>query len=127
MIRLTAYFARGCSALLAGIIAAWLSGAAVRAAAPARGLSTVPARNVSAGYLNAIRQGSGTTAQKIAALNYEAVDIILLAFTALNPDGSLDHNYGSTEIYRPLLIPQAHAHSRSVLMSMNGCARGPAG
>ena len=44
----------------------------------------------------------------------------LRAFTALNPDGSLDHNYGSTEIYRPLLIPQAHAHSRSVLMSMNG-------
>ncbi len=90
------------------------------AAAPVRGLSTVPARQVSAGYLNALRQGTGTTSNKIASLNYEAVDLILLAFTWLNSDGSLDHNYGSTEIYRPLLLPQAHAHGRSVLMSMNG-------
>jgi hypothetical protein len=93
---------------------------ALPAATPVRGLSTVPARNVSAGYLNGIRMGTGSTSNRIASLNYEAVDLILLAFTSLNPDGTLDHNYGNTEIYRPLLIPQAHAHSRSVLMSMNG-------
>ena len=92
----------------------------VNAATPARGLSTVPARNVSAGYLNAIRMGTGTTSNKIASLNYEAVDIMLLAFTGLNADGSLDHNYGNTDLYRPLLIPQAHARSRSVLMSVVG-------
>src|SRR4051812_48919741 len=52
----------------------FVSRAVVPAATPVRGLSKVPARNVSAGYLNAIRRGTGTTAQKIAALNYEAVD-----------------------------------------------------
>jgi hypothetical protein len=90
------------------------------AATPLRGLSKVPARNVSAGYLNAIRMGTGTTSNKIASLNYDAVDIILLAFTGLNADASLDLTYGNSDIYRPWLIPQAHARSRSVLMSMNG-------
>src|SRR6185503_15965810 len=90
------------------------------AATPVRGLSKVPARNVSAGYLNAIRMGTGSTSNKIASLNYEAVDIILLAFTGLNADASLDLTYGSSDVYRPFLIPQAHARSRSVLMSMTG-------
>ncbi len=94
--------------------------ARIEAATPVRGLSKVPARNVSAGYLNAIRMGTGSTSNKIASLNYEAVDIILLAFTGLNADGSLDFAYGNSDVYRPFLIPQAHAHSRSVLMSMNG-------
>jgi hypothetical protein len=38
-----------------------LAVADLRAAVPVRGLSTVPARNVSAGYLNAIRMGTGTS------------------------------------------------------------------
>src|SRR6185503_13659792 len=108
------------SRLLAAAVVTLSAATSLPAATPVRGLSTVPARHVSAGYLNAIRQGTGTTSNKIASLNYEAVDIILLAFTLLNPDGSLDHNYGNTDIYRPLLVPQAHAHGRSVLMSMNG-------
>ena len=103
-----------CVVLLAGI--PWPANAAT----PVRGLSKVPARNVSAGYLNAIRMGTGSTSNRIASLNYEAVDIILLAFTGLNADGSLNHAYGNADVYRPFLIPQAHAHSRSVLMSMVG-------
>jgi hypothetical protein len=94
--------------------------AAVSAAGPIRGLSLLPARNLSAGYLNAIRSGVGTTSNKIASLNYEAVDMVLLAFTGLNADGSLDHTYGNADVYRPFLIPQAHAHARSVIMSMVG-------
>jgi hypothetical protein len=56
----------------------------------------------------------------MAALNYEAVDIVVLAFTLLNADGSLDFTYGNSDLYRPHLIPQAHAHSRSVVMSIVG-------
>ena len=103
-----------CTVLFAGIPLG------VNAATPVRGLSKVPARNVSAGYLNAIRMGTGTTSNKVASLNYEAVDIILLAFTGLNSDGSLDLTYGNSDLYRHFLIPQAHTRSRSVLMSMNG-------
>src|SRR5687767_902582 len=103
-----------CAVLLASV--SWRANAAM----PARGLSKIPARNVSAGYLNAIRMGTGSTSNKIASLNYEAVDIILLAFTGLNADGSLNHAYGNADLYRPFLIPQAHARSCSVLMSMVG-------
>ena len=92
----------------------------VNSATPARGLSKVPARNVSAGYLNAIRLGTGSTSNKVASLNYDAVDIILLAFTGLNADASLNQAYRNADVYRPFLIPQAHARSRSVLMSMVG-------
>jgi hypothetical protein len=88
------------------------------AAAPARGLSLLPSRNLSAGYLNGIRSGSGTTSNKIASLNYQGVDMVLLAFTGLNADGSLDHTSGNTDAYRPFLIPLAHAQSRSVIMSI---------
>jgi hypothetical protein len=106
----------------ASFTAAWVMFAAlsIHAAAPVRGLSTVPAANVSAGYLNALRSATGTTAQKIASLNYEGVDIILLAFTLLNADASLDHTYGNADVYRPYLITNAHARSRSVLMSVVG-------
>ena len=47
------------------------------AAAPARGLSKLRGGPLSIGYLNAIRSGVGTTSQNMAALNYEAIDIIL--------------------------------------------------
>ena len=94
-----------------------------QAAAPARGLSSLHAGPLSVGYLNAIRRGIGTTgtaSQNISALNYEAVDIISLAFTLLNPDGSFDFTYGSADVYRPYLITNAHAHSCAVLMSVVG-------
>ena len=90
------------------------------AAAPPRGLSQLRPGPLSVGYLNAIRNGVGTTPQNIAALNYESLDIIALAFTLLNPDGSLDLTYGSADVYRPYLITNAHARSCSVLMSMVG-------
>jgi hypothetical protein len=90
------------------------------AAAPVRGLSQLRSGPLSVGYLNAIRNGVGTTAQNIAALNYEAVDVIVLAFTLLNADGSLDLTYGSADLYRPYLIPNAHARSCSVLMGIVG-------
>src|ERR1051325_1055093 len=92
----------------------------VHAATPARGLSSLHAGPLSVGYLNAIRRGIGTTPQNIAALNYEAIDIISLAFTLLNPDGSFDFTYGSADLYRPYLITSAHAHSCAVLMSVVG-------
>ena len=77
------------------------------AATPVRGLSKVPARNVSAGYLNAIRLGTGSTSNKVASLNYEAVDIILLAFTGLNADASLDLAYGNSDVAHTLSWPAA--------------------
>lgn len=109
---------RTCGLWLLAVMA--LAGAEVKAAAPVRGLSLLPARNLSAGYLNAIRSGPGTTSNKIASLNFQAVDMILLAFTGLNADGTLDHTYGNADVYRPFLIPQAHAQSRSVIMSVVG-------
>jgi hypothetical protein len=90
------------------------------AAEPPRGLSQLRQGPLSIGYLNAIRNGIGTTSQNIAALNYEALDVIALAFTLLNPDGSLDLTYGSADVYRPYLMTNAHAHSCSVLMSVVG-------
>ena len=90
------------------------------AAAPARGLSQLRPGPLSVGYLNAIRNGVGTTSQNIAALNYEALDIIALAFTLLNPDGSFDFTYGNADVYRPYLITNAHARSCAVLMSVVG-------
>ena len=92
----------------------------LHAAAPPRGLSQLRPGPLSVGYLNAIRSGVGTTPQNIAALNYEALDIIALAFTLLNADGSLDLTYGSADVYRPYLITNAHARSCSVLMSVVG-------
>jgi hypothetical protein len=92
----------------------------IQAAAPPRGLSQLRPGPLSVGYLNAIRNGVGTTPQNIAALNYEALDIISLAFTLLNADGSLDLTYGSADVYRPYLITNAHARSCSVLMSVVG-------
>jgi len=123
MNELRAAFAPGCrpapiaALLLLGLIA-W--GGSIGGAAPVRGLSRLPARPLSAGYLNAIRRGTGNAAQQMAALNYEGVDIVLLAFTLLNADGSLDFAYGNSDLYRPYLIPRAHAHSRSVVMSIVG-------
>lgn len=92
----------------------------LHAAAPARGLSLLRPGPLSVGYLNAIRNGVGTTSQNIAALNYEALDIIALAFTLLNTDGSFDFTYGSADVYRPYLISNAHARSCAVLMSVVG-------
>lgn len=92
----------------------------VHAAAPPRGLSQLRPGPLSIGYLNAIRNGVGTTPQNIAALNYDGLDVIALAFTLLNADGSLDLTYGSADIYRPYLITNAHARSCSVLMSLTG-------
>lgn len=85
-----------------------------------RGLSTLRPTGLSVGYLNAIRSGVGTTSQNIAALNYEAMDIISLAFTLLNADGSFDFTYGNADVYRPYLITNAHARSCAVLMSVVG-------
>src|SRR5688572_21104335 len=71
----------------------------LNAAAPPRGLSQLRQGPLSIGYLNAIRNGVGTTPQNIAALNYDGIDIIALAFTLLNADGSLDLTYGSADVY----------------------------
>ncbi len=92
----------------------------LHAAAPARGLSLLRPGPLSVGYLNAIRNGVGTTAQNIAALNYEALDIIALAFTLLNTNGSLNFTYSNADVFRPHLITNAHARGCSVLMSVVG-------
>src|SRR5262245_19032683 len=105
---------------LALILILSLAGMGLRAAVPPRGLSQLRAGPLSIGYLNAIRNGVGTASQNVAALNYEALDVIALAFTLLNADGSLDLTYGSADVYRPYLITNAHARSCSVLMSMVG-------
>lgn len=103
------------------ILLAWLVGQAfLSAASPPRGLNQLRPGALSVGYLNAIRNGVGTTSQNIAALNYEAMDMIALAFALLNADGTLDLTYGSADVYRPYLMTNAHARSCSVLMSVVG-------
>src|SRR5262249_39538750 len=88
-------------------------------AAPPRGLNTLTGRSLSFGYLNALRSATGTTAERMAALNYDGVDAVILAFATLNSDGSLVLT-GNAANYRSALITNAHAHSKSVLFSVTG-------
>ena len=87
--------------------------------APPRGLNTLTGRTLSFGYLNALRSATGTTAEKMAALNYVGVDAVLLAFATLNPDGTLTMS-GNAANYRSALLTNAHARSKSVLFSVVG-------
>ena len=87
--------------------------------APPRGLNTLTGRTLSFGYLNALRSASGTTAEKMAALNYDGVDVVLLAFATLNADGTLTMT-GNAATYRPALLTNAHLRSKSVLFSVTG-------
>ena len=103
-------------------MAAWmLSAVQVQAqfTAPPRGLNTLTGRSLSFGYLNALRSATGTTAEKMAALNYDGVDAVILAFATLNSDGSLVMS-GNAASYRSALITNAHARSKSVLFSVVG-------
>jgi hypothetical protein len=87
--------------------------------APPRGLNTLTGRKLSFGYLNALRRASGTVAEKMAALNYGGVDVVLLAFATLNVDGSLVMS-GNAASYRSALLSNAHARSKTVLFSVTG-------
>src|SRR6188768_3747257 len=103
-------------------MAAWmLSAVQVEAqfAAPPRGLNTLTGRQLSFGYLNALRSATGTTAERMAALNYDGVDVVLLAFATLNADGTLTMS-GNAASYRAPLLTTAHARSKSVLFSVAG-------
>jgi len=108
--------------LLPVIVAALLfsaSQARSQFTAPPRGLNTLSGRTLSFGYLNALRSASGTTEQKMAALNYDGVDVVLLAFATLNVDGTLTMS-GNAASYRSALLTNAHQHSKSVLFSVSG-------
>ena len=99
--------------LLLILAAAWLLAAGpVRAQflAPPRGLNTLTGRSLSFGYLNALRSATGTTAEKMAALNYDGVDVVLLAFATLNADGTLTMS-GNALNYRSALLTNAHTRS----------------
>lgn len=87
--------------------------------APPRGLNTLTGRTLSFGYLNALRSATGTAADKMAALNYDGVDVVLLAFATLNADGSLTMT-GNAATFRSALIANAHQRSKSVLFSVTG-------
>src|SRR5688572_23447120 len=87
--------------------------------APPRGLNTLTGRTLSFGYLNALRSASGTTEQKMAALNYDGVDVVLLAFATLHADGTLTMS-GNAASFRSPLLTHAHQHSKSVLFSVTG-------
>jgi hypothetical protein len=103
-------------------MAAWmLSAVQVQAqfTAPPRGLNTLTGRSLSFGYLNALRSATGTTAERMAALNYDGVDAVILAFATLNSDGTLALSANAAS-YRSALITNAHAHSKSVLFSVIG-------
>src|SRR5688572_9838977 len=87
--------------------------------APPRGLNTLTGRKLSFGYLNALRRATGTTAQRMAALNYEGVDVVLLAFASLSSDGTLSMS-GNAATFRSELLTNAHARSKSVIFSVVG-------
>lgn len=102
-----------------GIVALILGLASGLAAAPARGLDTLPSRPLSFGYLNQIRSGA-PAATEIANLDYAAVDAVILGFAEPHTDGSLTFTLGNFSTYRPLLVSNAHVHARSCLMSVGG-------
>jgi len=99
-------------ALLAGRAAAQFT-------APPRGLNTLTGRALSFGYLNALRRATGTTEQRMAKLNYDGVDVVLLGFASLGADGSLSMG-GNAAAYRSTLLSNAHQRSKSVLFSVAG-------
>ncbi|HEX2746484.1 MAG TPA: glycoside hydrolase family 18 protein [Verrucomicrobiales bacterium] len=105
--------------MFAAALAAMPVPADAQFSAPPRGLNTLTGRKLSFGYLNALRSATGTTAERIAKLNYDGVDVILLAFATLNADGTLVMS-GNASSYRSALLTNAHARSKSVLFSVAG-------
>jgi Glycosyl hydrolases family 18 len=93
--------------------------AAAQFTSPPRGLNTLTGRTLSFGYLNALRRATGTAAERMAKLNYDGVDVVLLAFATLNADGTLSMS-GNAANYRSALLTNAHARSKSVLFSVVG-------
>jgi hypothetical protein len=90
--------------------------------APPRGLNTLTGRTLSFGYLNSLRSATGTASERMAALNYDGVDVVLLAFATLNADGTLTMSGNNAAAYRSALLTTAHARSKSVLFSVAGNA-----
>ncbi len=105
--------------MLGLVVAGGASPALAQFTAPPRGLNTLTGKSLSFGYLNALRSATGTTAQKMAALNYDGVDVVLLAFASLQADGTLTMT-GNAASYRTALISNAHARSKTVLFSVTG-------
>jgi len=108
-------------ALLAAALLLLAGPAEAQFLAPPRGLNTLTGRTLSFGYLNALRRATGTTAERMAALNYDGVDVVLLAFATLNANGTLTMS-GNAAAYRTGLLANAHARSKSVLFSVVGNA-----
>ena len=108
----------GVVALLLAVTCCFLS---PLAAAPARGLDTLPARPLCFGYVNWLRSGLAPS-QEIANLDYAAADAVILGFAEPRTDGSLGFTLGDFATYRPLLVSNAHVHARSCLMGIGGAA-----
>jgi hypothetical protein len=110
---------RRISWFLIGVIALLATRAGAQFTAPPRGLNTLTGRTLSFGYLNALRSATGTAEQKMAKLNYDGVDVVLLAFASLGADGSLSMG-GNAATFRSALLTNAHQRSKSVLFSVTG-------
>lgn len=96
------------------------------AGGPQRGLTTLPARPIVAGYLNALRNSSGQD-QVIAdlpaavqAANLEAFDLIITAFAEPKADGSIGTELGAFSSYLPAVVAEGHALNKSVIVSIGG-------
>jgi hypothetical protein len=99
-------------------IAALLAGAKV-SAQPARGLDSLPKRNLVLGYINYVRSGQ-PYATELANLDYASVDIIAHAFGDPQADGAMLYPQHPLLNYRPTLLSQAHGRGKAVILSLFG-------
>jgi len=88
-------------------------------AQPARGLDTLPKRNLVLGYINYVRSGV-PYAMELANLDYDSVDIIAHAFGDPQADGAMLYPQHPLLNYRPTLLSQAHARGKAVILSLFG-------
>ena len=102
---------------------AFLDGHHLRAAGPACGLNTLPARPLVFGYLNDLRT-TNSPAWTLSQLDYDAVDVVIHAFAEPKGDGSLGFGLGKFALYREALLTNAHRRGKGVLLSVGGGAPG---
>ena len=98
-------------------------------AAPAYGLNSLPTnRPISIGYLNALRNATGQATSyspseivtEIDGLNWSGYDAVVHAFAEPVADGTIGEGLGNFAAYQSALLSSAHAHGKSVIMSIGG-------
>ena len=95
--------------------------AALDAANPRHGLSTLPARPLVFGYLNELRT-THSPAWTLSQLDYDAVDLVIHGFAEPKADGEVGHDLGRFAFYREPLLNYAHRRGKGVVMSVGGGA-----